>query len=38
MADLRGNLNAFIDSDGILHVKGRLRNSSMPYSCKHLFF
>ena len=31
MTDLRGNLNVFIDDDGILRVKGRLENSSLPF-------
>ena len=35
MTDLRGNLNVFIDDDGILRVKGRLENSLLSYSCKY---
>ena len=35
MTDLRGNLNVFIDDDGILPVKDRLENRSLSYSCRH---
>ena len=35
MTDLRGKVNVFIDDDGILRVKGRPENSSLPYSCKY---